>query len=1033
MAASQDRLGQATEQTAQQTEQAARRQLSAGAALEKLRREVDETYRTQQRLERGTATLNRAYQQGIIDAATYERTMGQLTNRYSSMAAAAANSTTAVRSATAAWRELGTQGAATLGGLETARARAEANAAASRRLGGLGGAAANENAAGRRLRSDEVTNLVYQGSDIASQLGSGSPLGMIALQQGPQIAQVFAGPGGASIKGALSQAGDAVGGFASRIGLLGGAIGGAATATIAAVVAQQSYASTQLALARSTAGIGRASGMTVGGINALALSSADGAGLSVRSARELLGQYAGTGGIRSALAGSLLGTARDYAATTGQDLTEANKALAAAFADPTRGAKTLNDQLGFLNATTLETIKRLDAQGDRLGAQRALFDAYKTSLTSATELTSGWGHALESTGNRLSNFWDKVGRAVDRATTGGDLETRLATARRALAEAERDNAGSTSYVQQLITGPRIATFRGDVERLEAEQRRIADDAAKRQAAQDSLRTAEQLKTLNEGLKSAQLGLQTSGYSQIAASVARINSDFDKRLETTPSDGRAILEQTRQVELDRLRQETYRSEGRYSRSIGQVPSAYRDFYYDAATRYGLDPNLLAAQGYQESRFNPNAVSPAGAQGIAQFMPGTARQYGLTNPLDPASAIDAQARLMRDLLAQFGGNETLALIGYNAGPRRAQRFQESGGDLSTLPAETRGYLRDILTPRANTQQTLQEEGERTRQLQQQRDELRLTTEAGGRDTEGLRARTDALRSITEAQGRGITVSQALASQYAQEATERQRIISAGRFLAFSDNDNFARAQLGRDRLDQQAYAAARPFAGTRYEQAVLDQTRETLRLTEAKDMASGALTDFATQLSHGGDALQAFSNIALRIGDRLISSGIDSLVSAGFSAGGGGGIGGFFSSLFGGGGGASDGLTLALGGADDVFGGFARGGYTGHGGRFQPAGIVHRGEVVWSQDDVARVGGVAVAEAMRRGLPGYASGGPVGWAKPSAGMGGGIGTIDARTTINAPGADAQAVADLKAYVDARDRALPQRIRELQKRAG
>jgi soluble lytic murein transglycosylase-like protein len=68
---------------------------------------------------------------------------------------------------------------------------------------------------------------------------------------------------------------------------------------------------------------------------------------------------------------------------------------------------------------------------------------------------------------------------------------------------------------------------------------------------------------------------------------------------------------------------------------------------------------------ESGFDPNAGSPAGAQGVAQFMPSTAASYGLANPYDPVAAIDAEAHLMHDLLVQFGSPE-LALAAYNAGP-------------------------------------------------------------------------------------------------------------------------------------------------------------------------------------------------------------------------------------------------------------------------------------------------------------------------------------------------------------------------------
>ncbi|MBK5219451.1 MAG: transglycosylase SLT domain-containing protein [Thermoleophilia bacterium] len=97
----------------------------------------------------------------------------------------------------------------------------------------------------------------------------------------------------------------------------------------------------------------------------------------------------------------------------------------------------------------------------------------------------------------------------------------------------------------------------------------------------------------------------------------------------------------------------------------VPAQYREPLLRSSTRWNVSAALLAAQLMAESGFDPNAGSPAGAQGIAQFMPGTAASYGLTNPFDPVAAIDAQAHLMSDLLRQFGSPE-LALAAYNAGP-------------------------------------------------------------------------------------------------------------------------------------------------------------------------------------------------------------------------------------------------------------------------------------------------------------------------------------------------------------------------------
>jgi Transglycosylase SLT domain/D-alanyl-D-alanine carboxypeptidase/Putative Flp pilus-assembly TadE/G-like len=96
----------------------------------------------------------------------------------------------------------------------------------------------------------------------------------------------------------------------------------------------------------------------------------------------------------------------------------------------------------------------------------------------------------------------------------------------------------------------------------------------------------------------------------------------------------------------------------------VPAAYRETIARAAQRWNVGAALLAAQLYVESGFDPDARSPAGAEGIAQFMPGTAAALGLDNPFDPAAAIDAQAHLMRDLLRRFA-SVALALAAYNAG--------------------------------------------------------------------------------------------------------------------------------------------------------------------------------------------------------------------------------------------------------------------------------------------------------------------------------------------------------------------------------
>jgi soluble lytic murein transglycosylase-like protein len=110
---------------------------------------------------------------------------------------------------------------------------------------------------------------------------------------------------------------------------------------------------------------------------------------------------------------------------------------------------------------------------------------------------------------------------------------------------------------------------------------------------------------------------------------------------------------------------------------------------AAARNGVDPSVLTGLIRAESNFDPNAGSPAGAQGLTQLMPATAAGLGVANPLDPVQSIEGGARYLRQQLDHFGGDVTKALAAYNAGPGAVERF---GG----VPPyeETQNYVRRVL---------------------------------------------------------------------------------------------------------------------------------------------------------------------------------------------------------------------------------------------------------------------------------------------------------------------------------------------------
>ena len=109
------------------------------------------------------------------------------------------------------------------------------------------------------------------------------------------------------------------------------------------------------------------------------------------------------------------------------------------------------------------------------------------------------------------------------------------------------------------------------------------------------------------------------------------------------------------------------------SVGKARlDAYTAQFQTAATKHKVDEALLRAIAHAESNFNPNALSPKGAQGVMQLMPGTAAELKVFNPYDPTQSIDGGARMLKQLQTRYKGNLIKTIAAYNAGPGAVAKY-------------------------------------------------------------------------------------------------------------------------------------------------------------------------------------------------------------------------------------------------------------------------------------------------------------------------------------------------------------------------
>nr|DAS21426.1 MAG TPA: tail length tape measure protein [Bacteriophage sp.] len=491
-----------------------------------------------------------------------------------------------------------------------------------------------------------------QFTDIFTQLAGGQNPFLIALQQGGQLRDSFGGFG------------NMFRGLAASINPATVAVGALAGGVVALGKAYYDGAEESKRFSAAVIFAGGSAGAASGKLMSIADSVGNATG-GWSEARSAILAFVESGSVASENYGRFAESVVLQSKATGKSVEDLARVYEEIADDPLKAVVKFSRVYQTLNADVYEQARALIEQGRQQEAVALIQGKFADESQQMSE------RVLENLG-AIERGWNAVKKAASEAWEDMKSIGREATLESRLAE-------KRLFLQQIpenpYTQPQVDAAKREIDLLE-KQIKMRDEARKQAAAirkeqSDSVRYVADFDRLKEQTQSK------------AEKFAREERQWQEKLNALKkhgsnqqiADAEKVLARLRQQHKEELAAEAARAAKRSQREAKQNKAKYtvnravleQAAKYDYAgleKRYGLPKNLLAALSMQESRGNVNAISPVGARGTMQFMPGTAKQYGV-DVRSVASSADGAARYLRDLLKRYDNNIVKALTAYHSG--------------------------------------------------------------------------------------------------------------------------------------------------------------------------------------------------------------------------------------------------------------------------------------------------------------------------------------------------------------------------------